>query len=360
MKSNLITITFNDHNMIVERVDGGVITPGGFYSDADIITVEKKRDNGRVDVYYYSIDYRPEIFDDDHAFIQALPEHARARILHAARNEFELTDDGFFYRYTDVKPEKVNAFYNELKKEKAHQAKMKKARAIMEKMSAGAVLNIDETIFIKECFNDSISTGSGKLKNIDSISTAVFLNGRCKRNAKNKKWICSKCYAMKYAGLRSDLSRKLELNTLLYTTCIIPVEFLPEINARYFRFESFGDLNNAVQQANYFNISKKNSGVFFAQWSKNPDITADAIAAGYNKPDNLRYVYSSPLINVVAPDDIMNKYSFIDEYFTVYDPQYIADNDVSINCYGAAAGGCINCLNCYRKDGAQYVNEKLK
>lgn len=359
MKSNLITITFNDRNMIVERADGGIITPAGFISNADIITVEKKRDNGRVDVYYFSVDYRPEITRADYNFINSIADHARARILHAAKNEVVLTAGGL-YRYTDVKPEKVSTFYNELKKEKAHQAKMKKARAIMEKISAGAVLNIDETIFIKKCFDDSISTGSGKLKNIDSISTAVYFNTRCMKNAKNKNWICSKCYAMKYAGLRSDLSRKLELNTLLYTTCIIPVELLPTINARYFRYESFGDLNNAIQQVNYFNISKKNSAVSFAQWSKNPDITADAINAGNSKPDNLRYVYSSPLINVVAPDDIAQKYSFIDEYFTVYDPQYIADHDVNINCYGAAAGGCINCLNCYRKDGARYVNEKLK
>ena len=360
MKNNLFTITFNDENAVCYFDNNGLQTPNEFYYFGDFKTVEKKRSSGRVDVYYYSIDYRPAINKADHDFIQALPEYARARILHAAGNVYTAFNHDTLYQYDDVAPENVHAFYNELKKEKAFQVKLKKARAIMEKLSAGAVLSIDETIFIKKCFDDSISTGSGKLKNIDSISTAVYLNERCKRNAKNKKWICSKCYAMKYAGLRSDLSRKLELNTLLYTTCIVPVELLPTINARYFRFESFGDLNNAAQQINYFNIAMKNSYTFFAQWSKNPDITAAAIDAGYNKPVNLRYVYSSPLINVAAPDDIMEKYGFIDEYFTVYDPEYIADHDVNINCYGAAAGGCINCLNCYRKDGAQYVNEKLK
>ena len=357
----LITITLNDHNVIIEKLENGIMTPAGFIPNENIITKEKERSNGKKDVFYFTSDYRPEISAADRDFIQALPDHARARILKLDYLQpVIIRTAAGLYRFENVAPDKVNVFMNELKKEKLFQEKKRRAAAIITNIidKGGAdELTPDEYMFIKSLYNDSISVGSGKLKGINSISTAVYLNERCKRNAKNKKSICSKCYAMRYAGMRSDLSRKLEINTLLYTTCIVPVELLPEINAQYFRLESFGDLNDVAQQINYFNVCNKNSRVSFAQWSKSPDITLKAIETGYNKPHNLEYVYSSHEMNKPAAAAILEKFYFIDKTFTVYDPQYIADHDININCGGRS---CINCLNCYKKDGAPVVSEKLK
>jgi hypothetical protein len=121
----------------------------------------------------------------------------------------------------------------------------------------------------------------------------------------------------------------------------------------YFRFESFGDLNNAIQVINYFNICKKNPGVKFALWTKNPDYIAEAIRAGHEKPENLNIVLSSLFLN----KERKTRYSFIDKVFTVYDPEFIQENKTEINC---GAKNCFSCGLCYEKNGVRNIREKLK
>lgn len=247
-------------------------------------------------------------------------------------------------------------FEKELKAEKQHRATMAAAADILEKVNAGALISTTDELVIKKLYKNSISKGSGKMKGVNSISTSVLLNERCKKNAVIPGSICASCYAMRYAGFRSALRRKLELNTLLYTRVIVPVEWLPVVNDLIFRFESFGDLNNAIQAANYFNIARKNKNATFAQWSKNPDYIAAAIAAGNEKPENVIIVYSSILKNV-CNKDITNRFPFIDKVFTVYSPAYINANDIDINC---GARSCLNCQRCYNKNTEMHISEKLK
>ena len=194
---------------------------------------------------------------------------------------------------------------------------------------------------------------SGKMAGMVSISTSVTTNERCKKNAEIKGSICEKCFAAKQMKVFPSMEKPMVENQRILTTEILPEEKLPTINNLYFRFEAFGDLNNATQVKNYFNICYKNPKVKFALWTKNPDYIAAAIAQGYEKPANLNIVLSSLFIN----QERRKTFDFVDKVFTVYDPAHIEKNNVDINC---GAKSCFTCGLCYEKNGVGVINEKLK
>lgn len=194
---------------------------------------------------------------------------------------------------------------------------------------------------------------TGKMAGMASISTAVTTNERCRKNAQIKGSICEKCFAAKQMKIFPSMEKPMVENQRILTSEILPAEKLPIINHIYFRFESFGDLNNATQVINYFNICKKNPRVKFALWTKNPDYIAEAIRGGHDKPENLNIVLSSLFIN----KERANPFPFVDKVFTVYDADHIAAHDTSINC---GAKNCFSCGLCYEKNGVTVINEKLK
>ena len=194
---------------------------------------------------------------------------------------------------------------------------------------------------------------SGKMSGMVSISTSVTTNERCAKNAQIKGSICEKCFAAKQMRVFPSMEKPMVENQRILTSEILPMEKLPIINNIYFRFEAFGDLNNATQAINYFRMCYKNPGVKFALWTKNPDYIAEAIAQGYEKPENLNIVLSSLFIN----QERKNPFPFVDKVFTVYDPAHIEKNNVSINC---GAKSCFSCGLCYEKNGVSVINEKLK
>ena len=194
---------------------------------------------------------------------------------------------------------------------------------------------------------------TGKMAGMASISTAVTTNERCKKNAAIPGSICSLCYAAKQMKFYPSMEKPMVNNQRILTSEILPMEKLPIINNIYFRFESFGDLNNHIQVINYFRICYKNPAVKFALWTKNPDYIAEAIAAGYEKPDNLNIVLSSLFIN----KERKHKFAFVDKVFTVYDPEHIEKENIPINC---GAKNCFACGLCYEKNGVSIINEKLK
>lgn len=194
---------------------------------------------------------------------------------------------------------------------------------------------------------------NGKMAGMVSISTSVTTNERCAKNAQIKGSICEKCFAAKQMKVFPSMEKPMVENQRILTGSVLPMEKLPTINNLYFRFESFGDLNNATQVKNYFNMCYKNPRVKFALWTKNPDYIAEAIADGYAKPDNLNIVLSSLFLNV----ERRKTFDFVDKVFTVYDPEYIEKNGVEINC---GARSCFDCGLCYEKNGVEVINEKLK
>lgn len=194
---------------------------------------------------------------------------------------------------------------------------------------------------------------TGKMSGMVSISTSVLQNARCAKNAQIKGSICEKCFAAKQMKVFPSMEKPMIENQRILTSEILPTEKLPTINNLYFRFESFGDLNNATQVINYFNICKKNPRVKFALWTKNPDFIANAIEAGHEKPDNLNIVLSSLFIN----KERKNAFPFVDKIFTVYDSEHIEANDIEINC---GSKNCFSCGLCYEKNNVTTINEKLK
>ena len=194
---------------------------------------------------------------------------------------------------------------------------------------------------------------TGKMAGMVSISTSVTTNERCKKNAQIKGSICEKCFAAKQMRFYPSMENCMVENQRILTSEVLPLDLLPVINDLYFRFEAFGDLNNATQVKNYFNMCYKNPRVKFALWTKNPDYIAEAIADGYEKPENLNIVLSSLFIN----KERVNPFPFVDKVFTVYDADYIEENNVNINC---GARNCFDCGLCYEKNGVAIINEKLK
>lgn len=194
---------------------------------------------------------------------------------------------------------------------------------------------------------------TGKMEGMVSISTSVTTNERCAKNAQIEGSICQKCFAAKQMKIFPSMENPMVENQRILTSSIIDFELLPYINNLYFRFEAFGDLNNETQVINYFNICKKNPGVKFALWTKNPDYIQKALEMGHDKPENLNIILSSLFIN----KERKNPYSFVDKVFTVYDPAYIEENSVSINC---GARNCFSCGLCYNKNGVKIINERLK
>lgn len=191
---------------------------------------------------------------------------------------------------------------------------------------------------------------SGKMAGMQSISTSCKVNPNCRKYAKIKGSICEKCYADSQLSRWPSMQPCLERNTELLTKSILPIEELPVINVLYFRFESFGDLHNTTQLINYFNICKKNPGVKFALWTKNPHIVKEVAD---QKPKNLQIVLSSLMMNTEI--DISNM-PYIDKVFTVYDKKTIEERNIKINC---GANSCLACHKCYEK-GCKVINEKLK
>ena len=194
---------------------------------------------------------------------------------------------------------------------------------------------------------------SGKMVGMVSISTSVTTNERCQKNAKIKGSICEQCFAIKQMERFTTMKKPMVENQRILTSEVLPMEKLPIINNLYFRFEAFGDLNNVTQVKNYFNMCYKNPNVKFALWTKNPDFIQEAINDGYEKPTNLNIVLSSLFIN----KERKNIYPFIDKVFTVYDDEFIEENNVTINC---GAKNCFACGLCYEKNNVSVINERLK
>ena len=206
----------------------------------------------------------------------------------------------------------------------------------------------------RELTGVAISTNmTGKMYGIDSLSTSVLCNPYCKARQAIKGSICEHCFAVATAERFTALSINLEKNTEVLTASVLDV--IPDVDAtnrKYFRFESFGDLNNEVQFVNYWNIAKHNPKTKFALWTKNPAIVERAYKQyGLKRLNNLTMILSSLYIN--KPDKDYT--GLFDHVFTVYGKEY--KNADFINC---GARSCATCGRCYTRKTALHVAELLK
>lgn len=216
----------------------------------------------------------------------------------------------------------------------------------------------------KEFINYSICKNhTGKMENLLSISTSCKCNTICAERAKNRNSICYHCYAQKQLSYQHTTNDKLTANYNFYTNVELTDSDIPFINAAFFRFESFGDLQNIRQFENYCIIARNNKHCHFVLWTKNVHIIKQYIDSGYNAiPDNLYIIVSSPFLNhCIRIDELteLDYIGFVDAVFSVYDEDTIASENININCGGRK---CSECLRCYtlNHNKITFINEKLK
>ena len=195
---------------------------------------------------------------------------------------------------------------------------------------------------------------SGKMSGMWSLSTNCARNPHCIKQQGQPGTVCAHCYVNNIAKRYPAASARWAGNTEALNNEIIPVGDWPHISKEVFRLEAFGDLQSTLQAIHYINFSASNPQTMFALWTKHPEYINNALAAGYNKPENMIIIFSSFYVNKPA----RAPYEFIDKVFTVYGPEYARENNININC---GARNCNTCRRCYRKaDGIEYVNELLK
>lgn len=169
--------------------------------------------------------------------------------------------------------------------------------------------------------------------------------------------ICGLCFADRQQDNFPTMQDPLRRNFEIWNNGIVHPDWLPVINALWFRLESFGDYGSVNSAKNADNIMKKNPAVYFGVWTKNPKYF-DAVYQGNadNVPKNASFIYSSQFINRKARIPAKYKY-FLKMTFTVYTQEYASANNVKINC-GARA--CLACLKCYTKNNIMDIAELLK
>lgn len=209
--------------------------------------------------------------------------------------------------------------------------------------------------FKKEVGVHITTNHNGKMTGMQSLSTSCAHNPFCQARSKDPNSICSKCYAQRQMKMYKNMDACFTKNSDVLCNEIIDKDLLPTLNCLWFRFESFGDLANETQLINYFNICNKNPNTRFALWTKNQQIVDNVLNSGYKKPKNINLVLSSLYMNDIAD---FSKYKWVDRVFSVFDEEYIKENNVEINCGGRS---CMSCLKCYKKSNKLfYINEKLK
>lgn len=219
----------------------------------------------------------------------------------------------------------------------------------------------DKKLFIA----DSISTHSGKMAGIPSISTSALENTICSARRQDNNTVCSHCYACQHLNYRKALKDKCKRNHDFFTTQLITAQDVPKINASSFRFESFGELQNVTQLQNYVTIANANVNTVFTLWTKNMDIVktyAESNICDWH--DNFKIIASSRLLNISDYSYYCDEYySLFDAVFTVYTKEYAKEHNIDINCIGGT-GACLECGRCYdwslNTDYPIEINEILK
>lgn len=241
------------------------------------------------------------------------------------------------------------------------------------------VLPVVTTDFLTECGLHFTVKHTGKMSGMISLSTTCKANKYCikrigkaletfdkngDRKAAKKAIaaaikadpyrtdisICGFCFSDSQQDMFTSMEKPLAHNADILNNGIIHSDWIPVINALYFRFESFGDFASRNSAINCINITRKNPCVNCAAWSKNMMFFKKAIFSGYGKPENLSLILSSQYINKA----VKNSFEFVDRVFTVYTPEYADRNGIKINC---GARSCLNCLRCYR--GTETVVSEL-
>ena len=229
---------------------------------------------------------------------------------------------------------------------------------------AYSLLNNDYATFKKYSLKYTTHTAQ-KMKGIESLSTYKKTSSICLFLSQHN-GICKKCYAEKSIKLyKSSLIPSLIYNTLLLKYIDIDPQQIPYINNKYFRFESFSDLQGSKHLKNLIAICKKNKNTIFTLWTKAGYTLVKMMQEEKIKkmPSNLNIVISEFYINKKTDEEYLkNLESCINtsnklKCFCVFDDEKMRNNSDMYLCKNS----CINCLKCYKKEKKKniYIAEKL-
>ncbi len=222
--------------------------------------------------------------------------------------------------------------------------------------------------FEKESGIHFCSDHYGKMKGLFSINTSPLDNELCSLRAKKAvsaeeleeyPIVCRECYSRRYFRFRTTNNVRGIANGQILNSKLFEVTEWPKIQKQDFpfgRIEAFGDTKSWIQQANYFQLAKRNPRIQFGDWTKNPWFITEAIDHGFEPPQNVEIVLSS--LHENKPDDPL-KYPFIKKVFTVYSLAWLLKNKKNqefINCGGRS---CLKCGKCYLPVDSQDPNVKI-
>lgn len=201
-----------------------------------------------------------------------------------------------------------------------------------------------------------LSEGCGKMEGIISINTNPFLNEFCNKMSQKEDTICNKCYSRAMLkGFFRHLQGRFSENTKELSTRVLKKEEMPEINEMYVRINSHGELVNKTHLMNIINIATNNDKTQFALWTKRAEMVRKELDL---MPSNITLIYSTREINSIEP---VIPHGF-DKVFSTYTNEFVAKNEIEINCHGK----CMQCKNCYKNPkfefgkGPEFINEIIK
>lgn len=201
-----------------------------------------------------------------------------------------------------------------------------------------------------------ITTHSGKMDGIRSISTNPLTNGFCvcSHSTTNERMICKHCYAHTYAKMRSALREHIQKNSELLSSAVLVPSMLPTYDDMFMRFNSFGEIINTNHLINIFSICNKNPQTTHVIYTKRMNLIEMFHCF---IPKNLIVVESNPIINNIhcVPESWAANY-----VFNVVTNGYANENHIPITCIKQ----CNNCRKCYvsfkKERGSKYIVEALK
>jgi hypothetical protein len=206
----------------------------------------------------------------------------------------------------------------------------------------------------------ALSTGTGKMEGMISLSTSCLENPICRARAKDKNSVCSKCYAARQLSYQKNTNDKLTCNYLFFNQYELKKEDIPTIftSNGLLRIEAHGDTASVLQAKNYYTIIRANKHLKAGIWSKNINLYANA----GRKPGNSIIIYSNEYLNKYISkswflDRIKKEYPIIDKRFSVFSKDYAQKEGITINCGGRS---CDRCRRCYDKRTSPIINELEK
>ena len=206
---------------------------------------------------------------------------------------------------------------------------------IYSKVLAGTALSSSDRVDLLNVVNNGIAFHkSGKIEDLFSVDSSASGCEFCSRMRKcaenNLLFICRGCYDFAQEQYKINAKNRHALTAQILSTFEFTIDEMRMLGLfGLVRFNSSGDVVNAIHARNYVRMAYAHPETRFTLWAKN--VQAVNIAFDdLGKPANMIFIQSSPLIGFPA-----KRSRYADYTFTVYPDKETTEK--------AIAGGCMPC-----------------